>query len=142
MTRTGQQIENDVYNLLLGSQLASTINGHIYKSGTRPENSLTEDAEVSFVEGLNGQIQSGTVDVNIYVPDVEQPESSGAFFRNVARCEAIEAAAQQWFNSLVSSGTDYRFTLAQTISAFDIEDKPDINQHFISIKLNFQLLTI
>lgn len=142
MTRTGQQIENDVYTLLSGSQLASVINGHIYKSGTRPENSSTEDAEVSFTEGQNGQIQSGTVDINIYVPDVEQPENASIYYRNVARCEAIESAAQKWFNSLTLGSTDYRFSLAQTISTFDIEDKPDINQHFISIKLNFQLLTI
>ncbi|MDR1197532.1 MAG: hypothetical protein LBK94_00775 [Prevotellaceae bacterium] len=137
MTKTGQQIEDDVYELVKDSALKSFVNGDVYKYGTRPCNSKAEDIVVKFVSALSEQIQSGTAVVNIYVLDIDAFDS-GNLIRNIERCKQIEQKANEWAVSLSANRTDYLFSLAQTIYT---EEEPDINQHFVSIRLKFKLLT-
>lgn len=133
MTKTAQQIEDDIYDLLCGSALSQAIDGKVYKFGTRPKDSAAEDAIVKFVAGLDGQMQSGNVVVNIYVPDV----MVGTNMRNITRCTQIEAFALNWVRSLPVS--EYLFALAATIQTFE---EPDIKQHFVSVRLNYKRYTI
>ncbi|MDR0385394.1 MAG: hypothetical protein LBH60_04895 [Prevotellaceae bacterium] len=135
MTKTGQQIENDIYGLVKSSPLASLINGGIYKFGTRPKDSTNEDAIVKFVQGYDDQIQSGTVVVNVYVPDFD-PYKNGVLVRDITRCEEIEIAANEWVQTLTAE--NYKFKLAQTIYT---QEEPEINQHFVSIRLRLRLTT-
>lgn len=137
-TRTGQEIENDVFNLLRAGSLSKIISGEVYKFGMRPRDSKTEDAVVKFVAGLPDQIHTGVVVVCIYVPDIA-PWENGVLVRNIPRCKELETAASEWVSKLTASVSDYKFKLAQTIYS---EQEPDINQHFVSIRLNYSLLTI
>jgi hypothetical protein len=137
MTKTGQQVENDIYGLINYSPLASLINGGVYKFGMRPKGSMKEDAIVKFVQGYDSQIQSGTVVVNVYVPDFD-PYENGVLVRDIARCERIESAANEWVITLTTEKSDYKFKLAQTIYT---EEEAEINQHFVSIRLKFRLTT-
>ena len=132
--KTGQQIEDDVFSLFEKSTLLSLINGKVYLFGMRPKNSGNEDAVVKFVTGLDGQIQTGVVVINIYVPNIE---FNGVMVRNIERCAEIEKSANQWVKSLIPN--EYLFSLAQTIYT---EEDPDIEQHFISIRLKYRLKTI
>lgn len=138
MTKTGQQVEDDIYGMLRNSPIAELITGQVYKYGMRPRDSGSEDAVVKFVTGLDNQIQTGTVVINIYVPDID-PFDNGVLVRDITRCTEIETTARTWVKSLTVAVSDYRFSLAQTIYT---EEEEAIGQHFVSIRLNFQLLTI
>lgn len=133
MAKTGHQIEGDVFQLLKASSLSTMISGGVYRHGTRPRDSKKEDAVVIFTGGFTEQIQSGVVTINIYVPD-KTPNKNGVYIENGARCEAIEAAAQLWVESLMSLPY-YDFSLQQTIYT---DNAPEIHQHFIVIKLKFK----
>lgn len=135
MSKTGQQIEDDVFAIVKASTLASTVNGVVYKFGTRPRDSQKEDIVVKFVEGLPGDVQSGTVAVMTYVPNID-PYANGVFVRNISRLKTIEIAANTWVNSLSTATSNYRFRLSNTIQSFE---EPNINQHFVSFKLKFEL---
>lgn len=135
---TGQQIENSIYELLKVSSLPHFISGGVYKFGTRPKDSVKEDAVVKFVAGLPGQIQAGVAVVNIYVQDLE-PYGNGVLVKDITRCAELEILAENWVKSLTADKSNFRFGLDQTIST---EEAPEINQHFVNVKLKFELSTI
>ena len=137
MTKTGQQIEDDIYELLNNSSLPSIINGSVYKFGMRPKDSNLEDAVVKFVTGLDGEIQEGVVVVNIYVLDLEV-YNDGIMRKDITRCTELETAAKEWVKSLTTTISSYKFKLAKTIYT---EEEPVIKQHFITVKLKFKLTT-
>jgi len=132
--KTGQEVENDVYELFKGGSIASVLTGGVYKFGMRPKDSSLEDAVVKFVTGFDDQIQTGTVVVNIYVPDIDY--GNGVLVRDISRCTEIEIAAHKWVKSLTVS--DYYFSLAQTIYT---EEESEIKQHFVTVRIRFKLVT-
>jgi hypothetical protein len=136
MNKTGKQVQSDIIELLKGSQLAGLVSGGIYRNGYRPRDSKSEDIVVIFTTGLSGQIQTGVVTVNVFVPDIGNPDN-GVMIENGRRCEALEVAAAEWVESLTADRSDYRFTLQQTIYT---EADAEIHQHFVVIKLKFELL--
>ena len=140
--KTAKQIQSDIINLLKGSDLANTVNGKIYRatpeSSSRPRNSKAEDILVIFTKGFPWQIQTGIVTINIYVPDIENPDN-GVLIEDGRRCEELEIAACNWVESLTTDKSDYKFSLQQTIYT---EAEPKINQHFVVVKLKYELLTI
>ena len=71
MRQTGLTFEKDIYNLVKESVLKTAIKGSFYREGMRPLNAKTEDAVVSFMTGVDDQIQIGVVNVNVYVPDID-----------------------------------------------------------------------
>jgi hypothetical protein len=133
--KTGQQIEDDIYSLVINSDLAAKTNGEVYKYGMRPRKSCKEDIVVRFVTGLDDVIQTGRAVVNIYIPDIETNET-GVLVRDISRCMQIEKIALDWFDTLDTS-SDYALYLAQTIQT--IEDK-EIAQHFVTIRLEYKLV--
>jgi hypothetical protein len=140
MIKTGKQIQGDIISLLCDSDLAKTVNGKIYRFGYRPHDSKAEDIIVVFTTGIPDQIQTGIVTLNIYVPDIEDEDTdSGVMREDDRRCEALEIAACEWAESLTAGRSDYRFTLQQTIYT---EEEPEISQHFVVIKLKYELFTI
>ncbi len=138
MTKTGQQIEDDIYELLNNSSLPSVINGTVYKFGMRPKDSTLEDAIVKFVTGLNGDIQEGVVVVNIYIPDFDA-YGDGVMRKDITRCTELEITANKWVETIIDKSIDYLFELQHTIYT---EPEYEIDQHFIAIKLKYKLVTI
>jgi hypothetical protein len=134
--KTAKQVQGDIIGLLRDSKLAKAVNGAIYRFGYRPRDSRSEDIIVAFTTGLPGQIQTGVVTVNIYIPDIENPDN-GVLIEDGRRCMELETAADAWVESLTVGKSDYRFTLQQTICT---EEEPEINQHFVVIKLKYQIL--
>jgi len=137
MRKTGQQIEDDIFGMVRTSPLASFVNGTTYKFGTRPRGSVKEDIVVKFVTGLDGQIQDGVVVVNIFVPDIDS-STAGYFVRNINRCKQIEMEANIWAATLTAAESNYKFSLSQMIYT---QEEPEIKQHFITVRLKFQLTT-
>jgi hypothetical protein len=142
MKKTGKQVQSDIIALLEGSVLANAINGKIYRStpdsSYRPRDSKSEDILVIFTTGLPDQIETGIVTLNIYIPDIENPDN-GVLVEDGHRCEEFEIAASIWVESLTADKSDYKFELQQTIYT---ESEPEINQHFVVVKLRYELLTI
>lgn len=134
MAKTAKQIEGYVYRLLRDSTLYTMVTGEVYRRGTRPRDSKLEDIVVSFTAGNTAQVQTGVVTVNIFVPDVD-PYDNGVMVENGERIEELEAAAQQWFNGVRNSVTEYKFELKNTIYT---EEDPTIGQHFVVLKLHYE----
>lgn len=134
MKKTGSQIEFDVFSILRGSLLATTIKGSIFREGMRPNGAKTEDAIVSFVAGLDDQIQTGVVNVNIYVPDIAN--GSAVLVKNGSRCQELEIVTNSIIQSIIPG--EYRFKLGATIQTYKAEG---IDQHFVNCKIKFELAT-
>ena len=135
--KTGSEIEADVYAIISASAIKAAITGKVYKSGMRPLNSTKEDAIVTFMTGLDDQIQTGALNVNIYVPDIDN--GGGQLVKNGARCQALEVMANEIIQGLKPT-TSYRFQLGATIQTFAVQGVP-LNQHFVNVKIKFELLT-
>lgn len=135
MKKTSKQVQTDIIDLLQNSELAAEVTGEIYRKGYRPRDSRKEDIIVIFTTGLPDEIQTGVVTVNIYLPDID-PYSDGVQVEDGERAEALEALAQHWVDNLSGSGTNYLFELQQTIYT---EAEPEINQHFVVVKLRYRL---
>lgn len=134
MAKTSKQVQGDIFRLLRDSTLYTMISGEVYRNGQRPRDSKQEDAEVIFTTGTPTEIQTGVVTVNIYVPDIDAYDN-GVLTEDGQRCEEVEALAQDWVDSLTAEVSCYRFGLQQTIYT---EADPEINQHFVVIKLYYQ----
>jgi len=110
------------------------ITGDVYRYGMRPRDSRLEDAVVIFTTGVPTQVEEGVVTINIYVPDVD-PYENGVLVEDGERTEELEAAAQQWVESLTTSVSNYKFRLQMAIFT---EEEPEINQHFVVVRLGYQ----
>ena len=135
MKKTAKQVQTDIIDLLRNSELAAEVSGDIYRRGYRPRDSRAEDIIVAFTTGLPDEVQTGVVTVNIFLPDID-PYGDGVQVEDGERSEALEALAQRWVDSLTGSGTNYLFELQQTIYT---EAEPEINQHFVVVKLRYRL---
>jgi hypothetical protein len=136
MSVTGSEIQADFCALLRSGAVASLISGKVYGEGERPRDSKAEDAVVTFVTGIDGDVHTGVVLVRIYVPD--KFLSNGVSLRDKARCEAIEKAASEWEASLNPGEAGYLIRTAQTIYT---DAEPTIQQHFITVRLSYKLVT-
>lgn len=136
MAKTAKDIQTDFFSLLKGSNLASMVNGSIYRDGLRPRDSKKEDIVIIYSAGEDdGEIQSGIVTLNIYVPDIT-PYKNGTMVENAARTAKIERAAQEWFDAAKTATSEYIFRLYNTIHTSADED---INQHFVVVQVRYRL---
>lgn len=132
MGRTGSEVTGDLLALLKASPLASMIDGGIYRAGLRPRDSRKEDLVVIFTTGIHGDIDKGIVTLNLYVPDLEL---EGVTVANGQRCEALERALYNWVSHLGAAQTPYLLRLKSVIST---EPAPEIQQHFVAVKLEYR----
>ena len=139
MTKTAKQVQGDIYQLLKESHFATQLSGGVYRgtpeSSYRPRDSQKEDAIVIFTAGKPGQVQTGAITVNIYVPDID-PYNNGILAEDGKRTEEIEQLAQEWVDSLIANVYSYDFEQSDTIYT---EAEPKINQHFVVVKLKYKL---
>lgn len=135
MKKTGLQIQDDIFSMIDSSSLKQTISGKIYKGGMRPLNAKTEDAVVTFLTGFNSQIQTGVVNVNIYVPDITIG-TDGQLVCDITRCRTLEYAILQIVEAIQAS--EYRIVPDNVIQTFNATE---INQHFINCRMKFERIT-
>lgn len=136
MTKTSSDIEGDIYNMLRESALAQSLSGTVYREGYRPRDSRLEDAVVIFTAGLNGEIQEGTVTINIYVPDID-PYGNGVLVKNGERVAKLERQAQSWREALTAEKSNYLFLTDDEDTIHTVREE-DIHQHFIVVTLNYK----
>ncbi len=131
---TQRRVERDFRDRILASPLAKEIAGEVYYRGTAPRDFRLEHATVAFTAGHPGQIESGTVTVNIYVPDID-PYDNGVYMENMARTEILEELASEWAAALEEDDPDYLVSLADSVHT---TAEPETDRHFIVVRLNYR----
>lgn len=71
MLKTAIDIERDFFEFVSESDIASVIRGNIYREGDRARDAQSEDIVVAFLSGIDAQVQTGIVIINIYVPLIQ-----------------------------------------------------------------------
>lgn len=132
--KTGHQIETDIYGFLSESTLVASLSGSLYRKGSRPPDSKLEDCIVIFTTADAEQVQSGTVTINVYVPDIYP--YNGVPTENIARCEEIEGLLQAWVDSMTAEVSGYIFKLKKAIHT---QREEQIHQSFVVARLDFRL---
>lgn len=121
--KSDEAIKTDMYEYINGSQLQTAVNGVLRKT-RRPENSNKEDIIISILANENGQIQTATVNVNIYVPNKIVDELYSE--EDTKRCDELSQLACLLFE--VFRGDDYRARLiSQRVYEIDGSDECVIN---------------
>lgn len=135
MKKTASQIEADIYKYFK-DKINPLINGQTYRNGVRPLNSQKEDCVISFLTGLDGQYQTGVININIFVPLVKN--SDNQYRKDFVRCDAIERALMPIIEESETDLRNYRLQLHQMIQTFE---ETDIKQFFINAKIKFRYNT-
>ena len=135
MKKTASQIEADLYKYFK-DKINPLINGQTYRNGVRPLNSQKEDCVISFLTGLDGQYQTGVININIFVPLVKNNDNQ--YRKDFVRCDAIEQALMPIIEEAETDLRNYRLQLHQIIQTFE---ETDINQFFINAKVKFRYNT-
>lgn len=135
MKKTAGQIEQDMFDMIKSSSICALISGGVYKEGMRPHDSKVEDIVVTFLTGIDGQIQSGVVVVNCYVPDM----SNGGTLKvkNIPRCTEIESELSLMAQS-ITIFNEYKIKQDKIIQTFS---ETEIQQHFVNLRLKFERTT-
>lgn len=126
--KTETQIEKDIFRIVSASPIKDLIGGKVYRRGMRPRDSKEEDCVVQFLNGLEGQIQSGTVNVNIYVPKISVGKSTNKV-ENLKRVEELEIKIKELFEESVFEDPEYNLEIRSTPQAIEEEgiDQTKIN---------------
>lgn len=132
--KSEKQIEREFFAFVKQSVLGQEIRGSIYRAEMRPANAKTEDLIVKFLAGLDEQIQSGVVLLNIYVPDVPYGKD-GRKVEDMSRVEAIETLIQQFIDE--NNDTEYWMQTDTSPTSMKIEG---IEQHLITARIKFNRL--
>ena len=121
-TKTEKSIERDFYEFVSKSELAKSVSGEVYRNGMRPPESEQEDIVVKFLSGLDEQIQSGIVVLNIYVPDeVIIERSAGRRY-----CPKCGATFHVKYNPPKEEGGKSVCTVCGSEVAVREDDKPEV----------------
>lgn len=133
-TKSEQQIERDFYSFIKDSELGHAIKGEVYRPDMRPENAKTEDLVVKFLAGLDEQIQSGVVILNLYVPDILHPD--GRKVKNSPRIAVLEDLITSFIED--NDNTEYWMEKDGTPTSMKNEE---IGQNFIYARIKFNRIT-
>lgn len=130
--KTDEAIKTDIFKHIKGSELAQTITGKVSKR-KRPHNSTKEDILISVLANVNGQIQTATVNVNIYVADItvdNQPEE------DTVRLEQLCDLAANLFEVFAGPNNEWRATLLSQ----RVMEANGTNEHIINNKIEIKIL--
>lgn len=132
MAKTETQIERDFY-MIAKTHLGSVIRGTVYRRGQRPDNAKTEDCIAKFLGGVDEQIQTGTVVLNIYVPYISYQD--GRKGEDLTRIAELEEAVNDILAEI--EDTDYDIKTETTPKSYEMDE---IEQSIIAVRLRFNRL--
>lgn len=123
MKKTASQIEADIYKYFK-DKIDPLINGQTYRNGVRPLNSQKEDCVISFLTGLDGQYQTGVININIFVPLVKNNDNQ--YRKDFVQCDTIEQALMPIIENVETDLRNYRLQLHQMIQTFEETDSCEL----------------
>lgn len=133
-TKTEQQIERDFYSFVNKSPLGKAIKGKVYRDEMRPADAKTEDLIVKFYTGVDGQVQTGTVILDVYVPDITNKDG-----RNVKNSPRI-AELQVLILDFIENNDNTEYLMETELSPYTIKSE-EIEQHEIKVRIKFNRTT-
>lgn len=133
MIKTGLQIEEDFF-IAVNNSLG--ITGSYYRDGMRPPQNVgkSEDCIVIHKTGVDGDIQSGYITLNVYTPNLP---FNGRKVKHLGRCEEIEASLNQFAESVRLDG--YMVEREGTIKTFQVFET---DEHFVHLELKYNYVSI
>lgn len=132
--KTEKQVERDFFTFIRESELGRGIRGTVYRPEMRPADADTEDLVVKFLAGLDEQIQSGVVIINIYVPDIPFG-NDGRKVEDLTRVDELEKMIRQFVDD--NDNTEYWMQTDGTPKSTKVEN---IEQHLIYARIKFNRL--
>ena len=132
--KTEIEVERDFYSFIRNGSLGNAIRGEVYRPDMRPANAKTEDLIVKFLAGLDEQIQTGVVILNIYVPDTKN--SDGRMVRDAARIGELEGAIRSFIDG--NDETEYWMESDGTPTSIKYEE---IGQWCITARIHFRRIS-
>jgi hypothetical protein len=132
--KTEIEVERDFYSFIRKGSLGNAIRGEVYRPDMRPANAKTEDLIVKFLAGLDEQIQTGVVILNIYVPDTKN--SDGRMVRDAARIGELEGAIRSFIEG--NDETEYWMESDGTPTSIKNEE---IGQWCITARIHFRRIS-
>lgn len=132
--KTSLDQDTEIFKLLNVPAVTSVITGGIYK-GRRPADSELEDILINTIFTGDGTRQQGVSNVNIYVKDVQTTiAGKQQFLKNSARLKTLADLVTPLLEE--TDGNDFALWIDSTRPVAE----PDINQHFINIRIEFQFI--
>ena len=123
------EIKTDVLKRIQGSELENAITGVVRKTGKRPHGSKNEDIVISMLANVNGQIQTASVNVNIYVAaNVVDGQAEEATIRLQELCK-LSADLFEVFR-----GKDFRATLREQ----RVLEVPNADEYVINNRIEYK----
>ena len=124
-----------LFGILTNSPVKNAISGGIYVGDGRPDDSQDEDIVInSIVLTQDFHPQIGTSNVNIYVPDVEVRIGNRKQLKsNRVRLKALSEKTMDTLRVAKVPG------LLFTIESQNYLAEPDINQHFVNIRISWNI---
>lgn len=132
--KTEIEVERDFYSFIKNGSLGNTIKGSVYRPDMRPANAKTEDLIVKFLAGLDEQIQTGVVILNIYVPDAKNTD--GRMVRDAARIGVLQAAIRDFVDK--NDETEYWMETDGTPTSMKNEE---IGQWCVTARIHFRRIS-
>ena len=132
--KTEIEVERDFYSFIRNGSLGNAIRGEVYRPDMRPANAKTEDLIVKFLAGLDEQIQTGVVILNIYVPDTKN--SDGRMVRDASRIGELEGAIRSFIEG--NDETEYWMESDGTPTSIKNEE---IGQWCITARIHFRRIS-
>lgn len=129
--KTDEEIKDDIYALLKGSDLEAAVSGELRKT-QRQKDSDAEDIIISVLDSNVAQWQMATVNVNIYVPDIHY--NNGAD-EDCPRLRELSRMAAQILQS--GNKDDFKYKLVRQ-RVFKNEAK---DEHFINNRVEYRHLS-
>ena len=89
-----EEIKGQMRKYIVASGVLSSLNGQIITT-TRPDNSGKEDVIISVLDNRNAEFQQVTLNVNVYVPDINP---KGYYEEDGLRLKELSAICKNLFD--------------------------------------------
>ncbi len=135
--KTTFETDTLLFSLLRESPVSAAINGGIYVGDDRPDDSVKEDIVVNSIDLTQDYLpQIGTSNVNIFVPDkVVTIGGKQQLKANRTRLKELSNMAIETLRNANITGLKL-ILVNQTIL-----EEPSVNQHFVNIRINWNIQT-
>ncbi len=135
--KTTFDTDSILYNILLNSSLKNAISGGFYLGEDRPDDSEEEDVVInSIVLSQDYHPQIGTSNVNIYATDKKvRIKGKEQMASARSRLKILSEKAIRILKEAKIQG------LAFTIESQTILPEPSVRQHFVNIRISWNIQT-
>lgn len=132
---TSSDIERTFFSMVKSSGLGQMIGGDVYRSNMRPPTSMDEDIVVTYLAGIDDQLQTGVVVVNIYTKPIR---FNGADVDDKERC----ACLLRLFNDMLEEGEETTGHILETDGTPRVNYDDTTKQYVISGRIRYTWLNI